>query len=466
MTTKIKERIKSIVLVVLFLLTILLLYLVFVHDKDMNISNLLPNKKEEVIQTFLAEDVVFPQTVIYSTSSSNRIKCDNNKELFEKFCTYFKDFSDLGTSMVSEISKEQVDSATTDFASLQFHFRYSVPFVEFCSKHDINRTSGYSTIKYVTSFIISDAASSSIIVHDNINGKYYRIMSESSKVWTDEFNVAALTGDSVYRANQVLGVNSDVYIPVLVQRKVESLAFVYEQFQEGTNALKNVASYIFGEALGFVRKINDSFGNLTYMYGYGEKTVNVQADGTLEYKNSAVQPGNSKGFYGDLQTAISFAENCGGWGSDDRHPVFKLVDVSITGSDKNASYTFFFNQALDGEEIVDEKPALKITVENGQVSNYVRHAVYAISSYEEKADVQEAANAIAVIADKVYKKYLDEVGASDTLIEENSAYTYTAYQISRIRTCYKPKEGSLIPSWCIEFKDGSKQWIGLKQKQF
>ena len=466
MTLKAKERIKSIILVVLFLLTILLLYLVFVQGQGLKVESLIPFKPESVDITVAAEDIAIPQTVIYSNGQNDRVRCYRTNELYKSLSSYLNKFSSQSTTMVTEITKGQVRVATSDYESLEFNFRYSIPFADFCAENDITRTSGYSTIKNVTNIILSKAATDSILIYDEIENKYYRIISETTLDWIKEFGNADYYGDSVYTAREVLGVDSDVYIPVLIKRKTDNLAYIYEQYADGTNALKEITSYIFGDAFGFVRKINDAFGNLTYMYGYGDKTINVKFDGTLEYKNIALGPGSSNGFYQDLQTALNFAENCGGWPTETNHPTFKLAYVVRNGEDKNAIYTFYFTQEIDGEEIVAaEGPAMKIVVDRGQVSNYVRHAVSTKVSYGEKEDVLQAANAIASISTEVYQRYLEGI-ASSGAIDESHAYAYTAQQIQRIRTCYTTEEGRLVPSWCIDFIDGGRTWIGLKQKQY
>lgn len=467
MTLKAKERIKSIILVVLFLLTILLLYLVFVQNQGLDMRSLLPFKREDVGVTIVAEEVAIPQTVIYSNDQNDRIRCNKEALLYKQLLVYLEKFSSQGTTMVSEITKDQVNAATREYESLEFNFRYSIPFSEFCDQNEIQRKNGYSAIKNVTRIVLSNAAKDSVIIVDGNEGKYYRLISETSWDWADDFKSAVeFTGDSVYTAKEVLGVDNDTYIPVLIKRKTENLVFMYEQYADGTNSLRDITTYIFGDALGFVRKINDAFGNLTFMYGYGDKTVNIKADGTLEYKNSALNNGNSNGFYQDLQTAINFAVNCGGWRTESNRPIFKLAYAVKNGEDKNASYTFYFTQKIGSEEIVAaEGPAMKIVVENGQVSNYVRHAVRATESYENPEDVLQAANAIASVSTEVYKQYLDSI-ASSGAINESSAYTYTAQQIQRIITCFKPEGGALVPSWCIDFIDGGRTWIGLKQKQF
>ena len=50
----------------------------------------------------------------------------------------------------------------------------------------------------------------------------------------------------------------------------------------GTDA----ARAVFGDTFSFVRRITDSFGNVTYMYGYGEKNLYLYAEGAIEYRTT------------------------------------------------------------------------------------------------------------------------------------------------------------------------------------
>ena len=137
MTLKVKERIKSIILVVLFLLTILLLYLVFVQNQGVDVQNLLPFKPEDVGVTIAAEDVAIPQTVIYSNGQTEKVRCNNEEALYKDLSLYLNKFSNQSTTMVTEITNDQVRAALNDYESLEFNFRYSIPFLEFCNKNNI-----------------------------------------------------------------------------------------------------------------------------------------------------------------------------------------------------------------------------------------------------------------------------------------------------------------------------------------
>jgi len=452
MSTKTRETIKSIILVVLFLTTILLLYLLTSQNQKIEFSKLLPFKMEDEEASIKAEDLVLPNEIIYSNAKGDVVSVAEKEELFKNLKEYLYTFSRQGASMVTEITKEQLDEAMLLDQSLEFYFGYSIPFTQLCNAYDVNRTTGYGSIKNVSSILLSDAAKDSVIIIDSKNDKYYRIISESTKGWASEvIKEVSLEGDNLYPASQVLGVEKDMYIPVAIKRNVEEVYYLYEEFSEGSFALEDVSEAVFGETISFVRRIKDSFGNLTYMYGYGEKTLSVTADGTLEYKNTALENGESNGFYSDLQTAINFVVNCGGWGSSNSETKLRLSNVEQEGEGKNAIYTFYFVQERDGEEISgEEKVGMTLTVEKGQVSSYFRKLVIAIKSYAEPVDVLQAANAIALVASDKF----------------NDSYEYTTEQIDSMKTCYRMINHFLIPSWEISFKDGSRTWIGLSQSQF
>ncbi|MCQ2552948.1 MAG: hypothetical protein MJ150_01405 [Clostridia bacterium] len=450
-------------------MAILLLYLVFVRDTAVDISSIIPFSQNQTQEnTQLATDVVAPDMVIYSNGAGAKTNSNNKTVLYGNLCTFFSVFTDQSSSMVTEISKDQMDWSTDQTVSMEFKFNYRIPFLQFCNAYGIQRASGFSNIENLTSIVLTNAAKDSILIKDEIAGKYYRIISENERDWAKEIiGSIKIVGDSAYPANQVLGVDSNVYIPISVTKKTESLPFSYEEYKEDSPELEMVAEAIFGGTLSFVRRISDSFGNITYMYGYGQKTLSIQADGTLEYKNTAVKSGESAGFFGDLQTALNFASMCGGFNNDDSHPVFVLSYAQVAGNDRNAKHTYYFTQSLDGEPIIgDDALAMRITVESGQVSSYLRHAIVSNKSYTIKEDVLQAPNAIAQISLETYKKYLNSIGGTAFInIEEGDAYVFTAQQVSNIKTCYKVENGYLVPSWFIEFKDGGRTWIGLKQKQ-
>ncbi|MCQ2551760.1 MAG: two-component system activity regulator YycH [Clostridia bacterium] len=448
MTNRTKENIKSVIIVVLFLTTILLLYLVFAKSADVNIKNLLPHQKqEEVLDAVLAKDVAVPKKAVYSNGSGAYISANEKDRLFEKALAFFASASNQGTMMVSEVSLAEYEEAVHHAESLSFNFDYSIPFSEFIKTYEIKRASGFANINSISAFVFSGSDANNIIAADYFTGKYFRIVYESERAWKDEILLGREpSGESSYRIDQVLGLGAGALVPVSTSRKTEEIVFITEDYSEESPILKSVASTVFGNNFSFVRRIHDNFGNLTFMYGYGGKTLSSNANGSLEYKQTDLQDGSSNGFYGDLQTAVNFIAACGGFNVNKDSTQFVLAGAEKdTSSD---SYTFYFMQELDGEIVYTEKPfAVMVRVEKGQVSSYLRQAIYANRSYAQREEVLQAANAI------IQSRFGFDLSV-------------TAENLVSISTCYKEKDGNLVPSWMLRFADGSTEWIGLKRSQY
>jgi len=469
MNSKIIERIKSIILVVLLLLTILLLYLVLMQNENVEISNLLPFKTVTEGASIQAADLVRPKEIIYTNENGEMTSTYDKTTLYQSICKYINEFSHQETSMVTEIEAEQYEAATTKSKSLQFNFAYSIPFKEFCQVYGINRTTGYSSIKEFDSIAISESAKDSVLFKNSKENKYYRIISETDdNLFEDVVANAIIEGDSIYPVAQVLGIKSNMYIPVQAKRNTEEVYCMYETYIEGSFAFEDIAESVFGETISFVRKIKDSFGTVTYMYGYGDKTLSIAADGKIEYKNTSLQIGESAGLYGDLQTAIEFINLWDGWSTQNSETELKLESIEVSGADKNTIYSFYFNQSLSDEKISGEDIfGMTVVVEKGQVSAMTRNNIIAIKSYAERENCTEVANAIAQIAPEKYEEYCNENNINvSQKTKEQDAIAYTVNEIVDIQSVYKMEGHFLIPSWEILFKDGSKEWIGLKQKQF
>jgi len=464
MQTKAIEKIKNVILLVLLFTTILLLYLVFSDGEDFDFKNILKLKNEEVVLDVAdAKEVALPLSVLYCNGSGEYIEADEKKELFDAAVSFFASVTKESTIVTSEISKSQYEEAMNNYESVSFDFRYCIPFNQFIKEYSIKKSSGFNSIENMSEIAFSTAASDSIFIANETAGKYFRIVYDVSYDWEKSILTSVPEGQSMYEIDKVLGVGEGITIPVSVKRKTEDILYSYEKYRDGSIALQVIAETVFGENFSFVRRINDSFGNLTYMYGFGEKTLSVGTDGTIEYKLSEVKSGESNGFYGDLQTAIDFANQCGGFNNNENYAQFALSYVGI----EDDKYSYFFTQQLDGEVITNgDSLMMKIVIERGVVSYYMRHAVVAIKSYDIKEETVQAANALGEISLGVYKKSLEAAGLNTNNIKETAAFNYAAENISDIRTCYLMEKGFLIPSWQFTFKDGSKEWTGLKLKQY
>ena len=465
MSTKVKENLKSLIIVVLFITTILLLYLVFDEQLNVKFSNLLPfARTEEALNAPDATGVSVPSRVIYSNGSGAFTVVENREKVFDKSIEYVSEISRQSTMIISDISKDQYDYATTKCEALMMQYSYEIPFKEFCEAYDIKRSSGFSGIDNINDIAFSSAATDSVFFSDIENEKYFRIVFDSQRTWMDAvLNGSSPKGQSVYSMEQVFGIQNNILIPVAVSKKTDNLKIEAEDFSEDSELHQKVAGSIFGENFSFVRKIKSTFGDITYMYGYGAKTLQFDTSGTVIYKVSDIGSGSSRGFFDDLQTAINFIARCGGYEFGDGRP--KLVLASVEYLENGERFNFL--EELEGMPIGREEGYnISVSVENGQVSYFFRDATLAQSPYTIKEKTVQADAAIASSSIDLYKKYLSGVGAGTEQFDESDAFNYAAENLAAIEMEYKEDDGFLIPSWHLVFNDGSETWIGLKQKQY
>ena len=177
MTKKSKELIKSIILVVLFFTTILLLYFVFVDQGNVDIAGVIPLHGQNG-KTVNTEDVVIPKELIISHGDGSFGRSSKTNSLYRKTLSVFADASQKYSMMAADITKEQYLEAKDNYESFELVFAFELPFSQFCSEYGIKRNSTFNTIQSFTSICFSDAAKQSVLIANEKNGKYYRIMSD------------------------------------------------------------------------------------------------------------------------------------------------------------------------------------------------------------------------------------------------------------------------------------------------
>ena len=441
MSVKTKENIKMIIIVVLFLTTILLLYLIWGGSDEVKVSDLIPRFGRDADEIEVGSSVE-PDKTYYSAGDGSFRCVSDSYYTFRQIMEKFRNFSDKSTVMSMEIQKEQFEEAIKNHPSVIAEFTYTFPFAELCSDLGIGGSNAYSNIGNINSVCFSSAATDSLLVANTAEKKYYRLVSDSVDLEFEEpFSFAQ--DYNCYEVSRVLGVGEGGLFPLLSQTYLQE-GSCSESNNISAEEYTEIARIFFGDSFDFVRRISDSFGNHTFMYGFGQKTLTLGADGSIEYKAEA-ETGNSGGFYGDLKTAKSFINAV-----IMRHYAYpedvngglKLKSVTQTGSGKSAAYTFRFVQYCECELYDPEGNgyALEITVENGQVSRLKSKIVLMDTlPYDETLphQVVDAANVIAANApsDEAFVRIAENYRSMDEVL-----------YIS---------EGKLLPAWKLTLDDGS-----------
>lgn len=443
MSKKTTENIKMVIIVVLFLATILLLYLIWGGSKNVKVSDLIPSFEKESSEIEVG-GTVEPEKTYYSVGDGSYRTVTDSYYAYYQLMTYFRQMSDNSTVMPTEITKEQYEEAINNHPSVISVFPYELPFAELCSDLGISGSNAYESIGSVTDICFSSAATDSILAADKISEKYFRLVSDTVSLEFKE-PYSYIPDYHCYKVSWVLGAGENGLFPLLTQTWMNKGVYKQEGIFD-SKEIYELAGLIFGDSLDFVRRISDGFGNYTFMYGYGQKTLTLGKDGSIEFKTE-VSSGNSEGFFGDLKTAKKFYSSLlSHINIDEAAAILKLKDVNQQGSGRSASYTFCFDMHFPPYDICSgEGYALEIKVEKGQVSWFRCRIVPVNFEYDDPLprEVMDAANVLAA------NSYSDE------------SFTKIAENYKSMEEAYFMKDGKLIPAWRLVLLDGNTYYYDI-----
>jgi len=458
------ENLKTLLLVVLFLTTILLLYLLWMQkeSRGFSVSDILGYSKETVI-TASADSVIKPDYAAYSSGDGSfRMVSGGTLALQEHAISIIKAGLENSGAAVSEISREQYYTAISSYSSFLFKTCVDFPTADFASYFGFNNASSLGSVTHISSIAFSDAAKESVFISDEIVGKYYRVLFEEGGEWVSELlKGAMLSGEIYYLSGAVLGGSGKALIPLYTSSKLDYCEYRNEHDEGGRDLRSGMAEAVFGENFDFVRRLTDSFGNITYMYGYGQKVFIANADGSFDY-SSEVSGSYSKDFFTDLETALTFASECGGWKYSGGESGFMLSGYEVEGTGRACARTFSFVQQVEGETICSESgPAIQITVDSGQVSHMSRNvAVVAAPQYSvDTFEITDAANVVAENCNHIYN-----ILNSNTLAAEaDEAFSFASDAVSQVGIAYfrSSKDEIMSPCWRIDTSEGAVFYFDL-----
>ncbi len=457
-SAKKREKLKNVVVVVLFLTTILLLNLTWRSENSggFRLSSVLD---------LISPDVWVPQPEEFLTADravyafgDDTFAVDRSAagEALSGILDALDRESRSATLLASEVTPEQYREMLTSFRCLKAEFDFRMPFGEYCERKGVNRSPSFDSIDSFDALMVSDAAPESIFVLDG--DLCWRLISDSGEDLAGPLLATLVRKEPVYyTAGSMLGSQNLALLPLTSSNDLTWTTWESEAEDDMEKAGREMAESIFGENFDFVRRITDSFGNVTYMYGYGEKTLTCLASGSFEYKTEPAEQADP-GFFASLQEAVAFAAARGGWGSDRRNLNYVLCGSSESGSGRSKQYTFEFAQVLGGVKLQSEDgPAITVQVTGGEVNYYRRAVVNSVARY---AGEQQAADAANVLAGNCHliRSVMD---ANLLTVSSDEEFSYVAERFRSAEAGYVVTENRLRPAWIITMAGGSRFFFGL-----
>lgn len=455
--TKRLEKFKTAVIVVLFLTTILLLNLTWRSEGT-------PAFRLSSVLDLISPDVWVPEpeefmkpddTVCGFGDATFSIDAQRAEDDLERILDIFR--TEGGTSfLIDEVTDQQYREMMNGFRTLKVELSCPVPFGEYCDRSGISRTSSFDLVGSIDALFVSDAAPESVFVEGN--GRCWRFIADSETDYAEPLLATLERSEPIYyTAGSMLGNENTALLPLAVSYSVTETEGKSETAGDLEKAGREMAESVFGENFDFVRRITDSFGNVTYMYGYGEKTLTCLADGSFEYRTGSADAPDP-GYYSSLQTAITFVATHGGWGDDRRSLDYRLCSAQEEGSGRNKVYTFGFAQILGGVRLVSEDgPAITVKVGGGEVSYYRRAVTIATTQFALEQQAVDAANVLAGNCHLISSV----LGGSVLAATSDEEFAFVASKFRKATAAYVVREDSLLPAWVITMDGGKDFFFGL-----
>lgn len=461
------ERIKNILIVVLFLTTVLLLSFFW---KDISLRDLSPiNIAEKDADLYVPEthDLIQPKNILFSFGSDTYTVKTGEESYGEGTVTdKIMELTDKYLSSASYAEQIQADQyeEVMSYASVIMRFDYSIPAEEFFEENDISCTANLNDLGSMTSIGFSPVSSENLLIRDRNTDIYYRI------TVSDE-SVAAELGEEVsafitsmeesdyipyYYIADIVGVENDALMPLFMSSDLTEMEGTKEFSISDQAQANKIAAGFFASGLDFVRKITENKGSLLYMYGSSQSLI-MEGNGTMRYSET-FDPSiyRQLGFYDSLENAVEYVSTHGKWESLYRNgcqPYLKMA-YPITNS-QNSGYHFVFGMKKDGVTIeYSEGDIISADVFGDQITSYQRDVVVLSEERQEEKEVWDSVEPVNILTAN-YAKIGEVIGTS--------TFEEMAVRVESIKFCFiRDKQNDSLaikPVWLITVSGGSCFWF-------
>ncbi|PAB60169.1 hypothetical protein [Anaeromicrobium sediminis] len=341
-----RERLKSVILVGLFTLSIGLNTHVGINFSDNNVLNALQKTtpQEVNIASSVKENlvnIISPQRYIVSFGGGLHtiIHYDTHdiwKTLAESIQESYKEEN------VLEVEYETWQTAK-NHKSIELEFDYVFPVKDLGETLKINAKG--KVIESLNKVLVSQL-DSRVYVADTLKGQYYAI---SNILNIDDIlkkidNIEKSDYKTYYNIADIYGVNNNNLMPEAFPN-VEKIKVEKEIMPTNERQAEAYAETFFGNNLDFIRKIKETSGTIVYMYGYGQRVLRIEDTGRIEYIEEIDPQLSSEKTSLDeaFKVAVNFVSTHGNTVGNKIY----LRDIQEIVEQNKDGYSFFFGYKLN-----------------------------------------------------------------------------------------------------------------------
>ncbi|TCO77935.1 two-component system activity regulator YycH [Marinisporobacter balticus] len=347
-----KEQFKTWLLVSLFILSIALNQQLW---ERISLKKVMPDIRQ--IETLEVEsnidikdtivDILNPQSFrINFGGGLHTVFYSDNYGLWQETLKIFKNEYFKKKVLIERIDKDAWMKAR-DFRSIEMKFGYTMP-VEILREAIEGKTEGiYGKIQGFDRILVSLTGDNSVYMADGEENFYLvqgiDMKNKFSKIIMD---IEKNGYDAYYAFKDLYGIDNEGLMPIERKDNIEEMQVIEEIDPMDEVQVEDFAGDFFGENLDFIRKIRETSGAVTYLYGYGQKALKINDVGVLHYVEDIDNQKASKNIKVEdaMKVALLFVSEHGGWANTDAY----LKSIKPIEKNNQKGYKFFFGYRLNG----------------------------------------------------------------------------------------------------------------------
>lgn len=403
-----KEKMKTVFLALLFVLSVLLTQRLWIIIPSGEAALEEPGESREEELNIYAE-ILSPQSYVYNFGGGYHtvLFTDPNgtwEEAIGRVDRFVeKDFTveTLNLTQWQEIN---------EYKSVKLRFSFPIPLELFYG--DYESWALKEILQHVDYLVLPASEPNILYVADKSRGIYLRLRGEGM---TDDISakideVARMDVTDYFRAGDILGIDSDLLLPINFEKEVPSLKVAPEIGASDQTQITAIAGRFFGENFDFVKRLEENDGSVLYISNYGEKVMKIYADGLLEYTEKLEKQGRPSTLskMEALNKAVVFVRNYGGW------PVNAyLSNLETIEKSGMPGYRLLFNYKMKGYPVLtasgEGHGAISVEIYGNTIGYYKRKIIREKMNPGSEGSVSDGA---VLVPQKVIDRNLSEIAAA------------------------------------------------------
>ena len=378
-SSKLIEHIKSVILVVLLIKTILLLYFLWG-------GTLLQTETRGNEPLHVAVDPVSifqPDRFEISLGGGTHTVTTDTSEKFALLMSCFRTFSAGRNLIVREIPGGIIThNEIKRRESITAVFEYFLPVSVLVELYGLDRIQGADNIVAISELTHVFGLDDSLFVFDRKSGRAFMIEGTRTECFARMRQAVERPSPAeVYMPVTALaGIQNNTLWPLAPVSNIHDVSFFREDIFAQGNETPSLVKDFFGGTLDFVRRIAEPTGTTKYIYGYAEIVVIVHPSGRLEYIRaiSSINRRNTEiGYLEAFEVANSFIAAHGGFSTLEGLELTPyLKEVLPISKDGQNGFRFVLGAKIEGATIHYQRgEAMVIDVLPCGVSHFKRQLI-------------------------------------------------------------------------------------------